>query len=35
MGADLAQTSNEVDTATLLAAITNLTSDTSAAFWIG
>ena len=35
MGGDLAQPYNDVDSATLLAAITNLTTDTSAAFWIG
>ena len=35
MGGDLAQPYNDVDSATLIAAVANLTSDASAAFWIG
>jgi hypothetical protein len=35
MGGDLAQPSNELDSQTLYAAITNLSSDATAAYWIG
>jgi hypothetical protein len=35
MGGDLAQPTNELESDNLLLAITNLTMDTSAEFWIG